>query len=681
MPEVSRINFDTDKPIRFLKGVGERRGALYNKLSVFTVDDLLHYYPRAYIDLSSPSAIAGAPFDAPCAVLATVVRKTGEQRLRGGLAVFKVTVTDDTDDMQITFFNAKYTVDALLAGEKYIFYGKVGGRFTRREMSSPMVLAYDAQQHFLPVYPLTAGLSSKMISTNMAQALALIKGDTADVLPEWMRREYELCHKVFALCGIHSPACAEALETAKKRLIFEELLVLNLAMSSLRSGNKLQTGARMKPCDMKPFFNALPYVPTGAQSRVIAECCSDLTQRAPMNRLIQGDVGSGKTLVGAACAYFALKSGYQTAMMAPTEILAEQHFRTLTELLTPLGFRVGLLTGSMKAAQKREVKARLAAGEIDLILGTHALIQDNVEFKSLGLVITDEQHRFGVGQRMKLAQKGQNPHVLVMSATPIPRTLALIIYGDLDVSVIDELPRGRKPIKTYIIDPPKRHRAYGFIKKYLDEGQQGYIVCPLVEQGEQQELELMDAVEYAERLAQGELAGYSIGVLHGKMKPAEKEKTMRAFVSGEIQLLVATTVIEVGVDVPNATVMLIENAERFGLSQLHQLRGRIGRGSAESACILVTDSDLERLAVIKSTSDGFKIAEEDLKLRGPGDFFGSRQHGLPKLKIADMMTDIKVLKLAQGACAKLLAEDRALAKPENALLRAQVQRMLERTDL
>ncbi|WP_312642730.1 ATP-dependent DNA helicase RecG [Hydrogenoanaerobacterium sp.] len=674
------MNAKLDTPIRFLKGVGEKRGVLYGRLGISTINDLVHYYPRAYIDFSQPQAIASAPYDKPCAIVATVVAKTGEQRIRKGLSLFKVTVTDGVTDMIVTFFNAKYTVDALKSDTEYLFYGKVGGRLTRREMTAPMVLLYDASQSFLPVYPLTAGLSSKMIGANAAQALELIQDSIEDPLPDDIRRRYELCHSTFALCNIHQPSSENALETARKRLIFEELLILNFSMSSLRTGNKAETGAKMHDVPLNAFYAALPFSPTGAQARVIAECTADLCGKAPMNRLIQGDVGSGKTLVGAACAYFTLRNGCQSAMMAPTEILAEQHYRTLTALLSPVGVRIGLLTGSLTAAQKRAVKAELAAGEIDFIVGTHALLQDNVSFQRLGLVITDEQHRFGVAQRLTLSQKGSNPHVLVMSATPIPRTLALIIYGDLDVSVIDELPKGRQPIKTYIIDSAKRHRAYGFIKRHLDTGQQGYIVCPLVEQGEA-DLGLESATEYAQKLTEQDFRSYCVGVLHGKMKPADKDKVMRAFAAGEIQLLVSTTVIEVGVDVPNATVMLIENAERFGLSQLHQLRGRIGRGSNESSCILVSDRDIERLAVIKGTSDGFKISEEDLKLRGPGDFFGSRQHGLPQLKIADMLTDIKLLRLAQNACAELLSADPTLSQPAHALLREQVQKMIANANI
>lgn len=674
------MNSKTDTPIRFLKGVGEKRGLLYGKLGIFTIEDLIHYYPRTYIDFSQPQAIASAPYDKPCAIVATVVAKTGEQRIRKGLSLFKVTVTDGVSDMIITFFNAKYTVDALKPDTEYLFYGKVAGRLTRREMSAPMIMVYDESQTFLPIYPLTAGLSSKLIQTNVTQALELIQDSIADPIPSDLRRRYELCHSTFALCNIHQPASDHALEIARKRLIFEELLVLNLAMSFLRTGSKTETGTKMGDISLKHFYNTLPYTPTNAQARVIAECTSDLCKDVPMNRLIQGDVGSGKTLVGAACAYFTVQNGYQTAMMVPTEILAEQHYRTLTALLSPVGIRLGLLTGSLTAAQKRTVKAALANGEIDFIVGTHALIQDNVSFHNLGLVITDEQHRFGVAQRLTLSHKGSNPHVLVMSATPIPRTLALIIYGDLDVSIIDELPKGRQPIKTYVIDLPKRHRAYGFMKKLLDAGQQGYIVCPLVEQGET-DLGLESATEYAHKLAKQDFKGYSVGLLHGKMKPAEKDKVMRSFAEGKTQLLVSTTVIEVGVDVPGATVMLIENAERFGLSQLHQLRGRIGRGSEESFCILVSDSDTERLSVIKNTLDGFKISEEDLKLRGPGDFFGSRQHGLPQLKIADMLTDIKLLRLAQDAAAELLASDPALSQPAHILLRGQVQNMIKNASI
>lgn len=670
------MGIGVDTPIQFLKGVGEKRSALYCRLGIETVGDLLRYYPRAYIDFSSPQPVVSAPYDAPCAVLASVTSKGHEQRIRKGMSLFKVTVTDGVTDLRITFFNAQYTVDALEVGSSYIFYGKVGGTLTRREMSSPMVIAYDKEHSLMPVYPLTAGLSSKMISAHVQNALALIQDSVEDAIPDAIRQRYGLCHSVFALHNIHRPASNQALELARSRLIFEELLILSLSMAALRTGGKACTGVSMRRVPTDEFYHSLPFTPTGAQRRVIEECAADLCGETPMNRLVQGDVGCGKTLVGAACAYFAAQNGCQCAMMAPTEILAEQHLRTLTDLLSPFGVRVGLLTGSMKAAQKRAVKAQLAAGELDLIVGTHALLQDNVEFLRLGLVITDEQHRFGVSQRLKLTLKGQNPHVLVMSATPIPRTLAFIIYGDLDVSIIDELPRGRQPVKTFLINTAKRSRAYGFIRQHLDAGQQGYIVCPLIEQGEI-DLGLESATEYAARLTEQDFAGYRVAVLHGKLKPADKESVMRAFQRGETQLLISTTVIEVGVDVPNATVMLIENAERFGLSQLHQLRGRIGRGTGESHCILVSDSEAERLAVIKRTTDGFQISEEDLKLRGPGDFFGSRQHGLPQLKIANMLTDVKQLKLSQDLCIELLTADPTLAHPCHALLREQVERMVE----
>ena len=670
-----------DTPIRFLKGVGEKRSALYAKLGIETIGDLLGHYPRAYLNLSRPQAISSAPYDKPCAIVATVVSKTGEQRIRRGMSLFKVRVTDGSSDLIITFFNTKYTVDALHTENQYVFYGRVGGRMTHREMSSPLVLPYDPALSMLPVYPLTAGLSNRMLCANVRQALELVKSSVADSIPEALRRRYGLCPAPFALQSIHLPADDAALSLARHRLIFEELLTLNLAMARLRTGVRAASGAPMRPAPLEPFFSAMPFPPTGAQRRVIDECVADLCARTPMNRLVQGDVGCGKTLVAAACAWFAHQNGCQSAMMAPTEILAEQHQRTLTGLLAPLGMRVGLLTGSLTAAQKRSARARLAAGELDLIVGTHALIQDSVEFSRLGLVITDEQHRFGVGQRLRLAQKGVNPHVLVMSATPIPRTLAFIIYGDLDVSVIDELPKGRQPVHTYVVPPALRLRAYNFIRKHLEAGQQAYIVCPLVEPGEEDVSGLENATDYTAKIQGGAFSGHRVEVLHGKMKPAEKDRVMRAFSAGEIELLVATTVIEVGVDVPNATVMLIENAERFGLSQLHQLRGRIGRGSAESHCILVSESDAQRLDVIVKTADGFAISEEDLKLRGPGDFFGSRQHGLPQLKIADMLNDIGLLRLSQEAAAALLAEDSALCHPEHAALHAAVERMTESAGL
>lgn len=654
------------KDIQYLKGVGEKRALLYKKLGIADVGALLRFYPRTYLNFTNPCSIASAPYDEPCVIRARVFAKAPEQRIRKGMTLYKVFATDDSTDLVLTFFNTPYTAEALEEGAEYLFYGRAAGTRSRREMPSPLVFPADEEAGLRPVYPLTAGLTNRIVAQNMKQALSLLDDNLSDPLPQRLRQEQELCHLTYALRNIHFPLSAEHLASARKRLIFEELLTLSLSLVLLRSRSHESSAAVLTDTNVEGFYEALPFQLTGAQERAINDALEDMQRPRPMSRLIQGDVGSGKTAVAAALCYAAAKNGLQSALMAPTEILAQQHFASLSPLLTAAGISCALLTGSVKAAQKKEILARLASGELSFIVGTHSLISPDVTFHKLGLVVADEQHRFGVQQRATLAQKGAHPHLLVMSATPIPRTLALMIYGDLDVSVFDELPPGRQTIKTYLIDSEKRHRAYNFIRGFLNEGRQAYIVCPLVEEGES---ELASAEEFAERLIEEDFRGYKVGLLHGKLKPSKKDEMMRLFQSGEIQLLVATTVIEVGVDVPNAVVMMIENAERFGLSQLHQLRGRVGRGKHASYCILVSDNQneltRERLTAMCKTTDGFKLAEEDLRLRGPGDFFGRRQHGLPELRLANLVTDMSVLKTTQEAAQQIIESDPALSLPEH----------------
>ena len=584
-------------------------------------------------------------------------------------------------DLLITFFNAKYTVDALEVGEEYIFFGDFVKRRSGGEMSSPVVIPPE-ERGFVPRYPLTEGLSSKMVSAQMKEALEncgyLIKETLA---PEIMEK-YGLCSKEEAVRLIHFPSCSSDLEKAKKRLVFEEFLAFSLGMSLTKGRIREASGSAFSPLSTDEFTNSLGFELTGAQKRVIAECKNDMCSKVPMSRLVQGDVGSGKTAVAAACMYFTAKNGFQSAMMAPTEVLASQHKATLEKMFAPFGIKVGLLTGSMKASEKAAVKSAVKTGEITVVVGTHALIQEDVEFFALGLIITDEQHRFGVRQRMALSKKGTAPHTIVMSATPIPRTLAFVLYGDLDVSVLDEMPKNRIPVKTYLVEPELSQRALNFVRNFAKEGKQSYIVCPLIERNEDS-LPLEAAADLAERIAGQELVDCNVGLLHGRMKPAEKERVMNAFAENRLQVLVSTTVIEVGVDVPNAVCMVIENADRFGLSQLHQLRGRVGRGKEQSYCILISGSKSpetkQRLEVIAKTADGFKVAEEDLKLRGPGDFFGYRQSGLPMLKMADMMTDIKLLELAKKAATEILLDDPKLEKQKNAALSVNIKKMLEET--
>lgn len=667
-----------DTSIQYLTGVGPKRAALYQKLDIHTVWDLLYYFPRSYIDLSCPCEIASMPLYELCAVRARVVSKSAAQYIRRGMTLFRVKVADDTGSMVITFFNAKYTVEALKYDTEYIFYGRSGGTLTRREMSSPAIYPADLPNALIPVYPLTQGLSSKMISANIAQALQLLGEEVDDPIPAYIRQEYHLCHLQFALQNVHLPADKQSAEIARRRLIFEELLMLALSLRSVRDDTYAQTSYVCPKADLSAFLQALPFTLTGAQQRAIQQVAKDLGRSIPMNRLIQGDVGSGKTMVAAAASYIAFQNHYMSALMAPTEILAQQHYQSLSKLLGPLGMRLGLLCGSMSAKEKRDIKERIALGMVDLVIGTHALLSKDVDLPNLALVVTDEQHRFGVRQRASLGEKSNHPHTLVMSATPIPRTLALMIYGDLDVSSIDELPPNRHPVKTYVISSKIKERAYSFLKEHLDRGLQGYIVCPLVEAMDTTPANLENAEEYADKLARGPFQDYRVGVLHGKMRAKDREAIMQQFASGQIQLLVSTTVIEVGVDVPNAVIMMVENAERFGLSQLHQLRGRVGRGPVQSYCILISDTQnpdtKQRLEVLHQTNDGFKVAEYDLKLRGPGDFLGKRQHGLPQLKIADLSSSMDTMEQVQHAAQEI--RDHPLTAAERAMLDNRIHHIL-----
>ena len=668
-----------EKPIETLSGVGVKRGELFRRLGVRTVGELLRYYPRGYVDHSHPVTIAQTQANEVCCIKATVEAPVNERRIAGGRLLSRVRVYDESGALPLTFFNNRYIKNMLKPGETYIFYGKITQGTGRKEMTAPEFSPAQQGQRVRPVYSATAGLSSRQIEAAVERALLLLPEKVKEPIPHDIMKKYNLCGLREAIENIHFPQGEQALLDARRRLVFEELLILNLGLRRLKAGRKNETSIVMQKDYAGDFFNLLPFRPTKAQLRATGDCVRDMmTGGPPMNRLIQGDVGSGKTAVAAALCYCAAKNGWQAAFMAPTEILAEQHFQSLSGILKGTGVRVELLTGSMTAARKRKIRESLLLGEIDLIIGTHALISDGVEFCRLGLCVTDEQHRFGVSQRAKLLAKGENPHLLVMSATPTPRTLALIIYGDLDISVIDELPPGRQTVDTMLIDSAKRHRMYGFMKKLINEGRQCYIVCPAVEEGE---LQIASAQEYAEELQKFEFKDYRIGLLHGKMKPAEKERVMRAFADGDTDLLVSTTVIEVGVDVPNAVVMAVENAERFGLSQLHQLRGRVGRGQYKSYCILISDAQNEetvaRLRTMCQTNNGFEIADMDLKLRGPGDFFGARQHGLPELKIADL-TDMDGLDAAQQAAQKILEESPDLSTGAARSLRAEIRRLFGR---
>ncbi len=657
--------------IQYLKGVGAKRAEILKSKGIDTVGALLRFFPRKYLDFTKIITVNNAPFGVNVCVKAKIVSPIEENNIKNQMVIYKFVAEDESGKFIVSLFNQKFLAEKLKFGSVYIFYGKLDGSFIMRQMNSPIIKP-EGYNVIEPVYPASRDMTSKTVSSLIKTALKSVP--VTETLPQIIIERNNLCSLQFAIENIHFPLSQETFEKAKQRLVFEELFILQAALSIIKFKSHQKSGCVIKNNSFDVFQKSLQFKLTNAQIRVINECFEDMKSGRPMSRLIQGDVGSGKTVVAAALCAVAAENGYQSALMAPTEILAEQHFNTLTEINRQSGIKCGLLTGSMTAKQKSTVKTALANGEIDIIVGTHALLTDDVAFNNLGLVITDEQHRFGVKQREKLTKKGENPHTLVMSATPIPQTLGLILFGDLDISVIDEYPKGRQKIDTYLVDSSYRTRIYNYIKKFLQNGQQGYIVCPLVEDGD--ELGLKSAKEYYKSLCENEFKDYKLGLLHGKMSSKEKEKTMRKFANGEIQLLVATTVIEVGIDVPNAVIMVIEDADRFGLSQLHQLRGRIGRGELKSDCVLISDSKspetLERLEVIKNSTDGFKIADKDFELRGPGDFLGSRQHGIPQMKIADLFFDKKVLLKAKKEAELLLRFDPKLKFPENKGLRQEI---------
>ena len=680
MPAESHTTLTPDTPVRYLKGVGPKTAERFEKLGILTLSDLLCHYPRRYLDFSKPYSIAEAPSDTECVVKAEVFVKPGGRILPGGRRMERITAGDDVSSLEVTWFNNPYAVQKLELGQEYYFQGIVTGGMLRRQMVNPQVRtdAQVASSPFEAVYPQTEGLTSSAIAKCVRQLLPHVEL-LPDPLPPGMLKKYRLLPKADAVRAIHCPASEEEAFAARRRLIYEELLVLQLGIGRMKNHGAASTGAPMQKADASPFWDALPFSPTGAQRRAVEEILTDMAGETSMNRLLQGDVGSGKTLVAAAAIWACIRAGYQAALLAPTEILASQHAENLNRLLAPFGMRVALLTGGMKAAPRRTTLAAIRDDEADLIVGTHAILSEGVDFARLGLAVVDEQHRFGVRQRGLLAEKAANPHLLVMSATPIPRTLGLLMYGDLDISILDELPPGRKPVKTRCITGKKRADLYGFLDREIGAGRQVYIVCPAIEDAGGSGLNAVKS--YYEDIAKALLPDRRVGLMHGRLKPKEKAEVMEDFKAGRLDALVSTTVIEVGVDVPNATVMVIENAERYGLSALHQLRGRVGRGAAESWCFLVSDNASEsvqkRLRFLCSTSDGFAVAQYDLETRGPGDFFGSRQHGLPTLQVADLMNDTRTLRAAQSEAAALLAADPLLERPEHALLAHQVEQMFD----
>ena len=673
MPELS-----TD--VRYIKGVGEQRAKALARLGVHTLGDLLNYFPRAYEDRTAVRPIAELALDETACVRAMVAAEPRLTRVRRGLDLVKLRIVDESGSADVTFFNQSYVRDQLVPGESYVFYGKAGGNLLRKTFTNPVFEREDragtVTGRILPLYRLTHGISNKLVVSAMECALNACGDMLPELLPAEITEQYTLPKVGFAYRNVHFPPDWETLALARRRLTFEEFFVLSCATQRLRAQRESVPGERIPTPDVKEFYAALPFSPTRAQRRAADEALRDMASGKRMSRLLQGDVGSGKTLVAAALLWAAQRAGYQSAFMAPTEILAQQHVKTLQGFLAPFGIRVCLLTGSMKAKEKSAVKAALEEGVCDVAVGTHALLTEDVRFHNLGLAVTDEQHRFGVEQRGALGEKGAQPHILVMSATPIPRTLALMIYGDLDVSVLDELPPGRQKVDTFAVGEDMRERIWRFVRRLVGEGRQIFVVCPMVEDSEDRPENVKSAEQYARQLQDEIFPELRVRCIHGRMKAKEKDAVMSAFAAGQFDILVSTTVIEVGVDIPNAALMIVENADRFGLSQLHQLRGRVGRGQHKSYCVLFSDAQGEdaraRLRILCRTNDGFKISEEDLRLRGPGDFFGSRQHGLPEMHVADLAGDTRVLKQAQSEALALLRSDPTLQKPENRPLRERI---------
>lgn len=679
-----------NRPISEIKGVGAKRAEILNKMEIFTLEDILYYFPRTYEDRANEKKISDLEHGESAAFTGEICSKVTENFIRRNLKLYKVKIKDDTGILTGVWFNKPFLKNVLRLGDRYTFYGKITKSYGITQVSNPIYekIGVDEAKHtgrIVPIYPSTAKLTSNIIRGLIFSAVESTKGKIPEYIPQHILDSYGLQDINTAIQNIHFPDSIEAFTNAKNRMVFDELFLMQLFLFRLKTQQQAsEKGISFyKPCRADQLLERLDFDLTSAQQRVWEEIEGDMNSVKPMNRLVQGDVGSGKTIVAVLAILKAIDNGYQAAMMAPTEILANQHFKLLRHLLTPFDINVELLSGSCKQSQKRDITERLKNGSVDVVVGTHAIIQEGIEFDNLGLVITDEQHRFGVRQRSLLGKKGNNPDIIVMSATPIPRTLALILYGDLDISIIDEMPPGRIEIKTYVVDESMRQRIYNFIRKQVNEGRQVYIICSLVE--DSTEISALSVLEHASELSEKLFPDLNVSFLHGKMKAEQKDEIMNKFAEGEISILVSTTVVEVGINVPNASVMVVENAERFGLSQLHQLRGRVGRGKYESFCILFNSSpaplSVKRLGVLQKTNDGFKIAEKDLQLRGPGDFFGTRQHGLPDMKIANLYEDIDVLKQAQDAAKALIELDPTLSEEQNQLLRHRISgRFEERLD-
>ena len=663
---------DLNNDVKYVKGVGPNRVVLLNKLGIYTLKDLITYYPRDYEDRSKPKLISTVEDGEEALIEGYVVSKMLELKVRKNLVIYKLIIRDETGPCTITWYNQPYLKKMFIVGNKYSFYGKITKKNTRVEMASPVFDSEETQKNtgkIIPIYPSTFKLSQTTLRQIIENGLNEIEDELEETIPEYLRKEYNLLNINNAIKNVHFPQEFSDFKKARTRLVFEELLGMQLALLKLKTQyTQEKEGIKFNEnVKISDVINDLPFNLTKAQLRVLEEIDNNMESSKAMNRLLQGDVGSGKTIVSVIAAYKAVKSGYQAAIMAPTAILASQHLESFTEVLDKYGIKCELLTSSVTKKKKEEILEKLQLGEIDILIGTHAILEDNVVFKNLGLVVTDEQHRFGVRQRSKIAAKGNNPDVLVMTATPIPRTLALILYGDLDISIIDELPPNRKKIETFAVTKSMTERVNQFIRKQILEGRQAYIVCPLVEENE--EINANSVIELAEEYKNNVFKEFRVEYIHGKMRPKEKDDIMLRFKDGEIDILISTTVIEVGVNVPNSSIMIVENAERFGLAQLHQLRGRVGRGNYQSYCILKynINSDVvrQRMKIMQDTNNGFIIAEKDLELRGSGEFFGTKQHGLPEFKIANLFEDMPILQRVQEVAVKIINEDSELELEKN----------------
>ncbi len=675
---------DLNQSIQYIKGVGPARAELLNKLGIFTLNDIITYFPRTYEDRSSFKKIGELINGETVTFKGVVASRISETKIRKGMTIYKLIVRDETGSVMLTWFNQAYLKNAFIVGKEYAFYGKVIGGLGRIEVQNPVFEDATYTKNtgkIVPIYPLTHGITQNVIRSAIENAIKILNGELEETLPNFIIKKYNLCELNKAIHDIHFPKVLDDFEVARYRIAFEELFSLQLGLLQLKEKlNKDIKGISFDKCvDMTLLTSTFPYELTNAQKKVWNEISRDMEAENSMNRLVQGDVGSGKTVVAMMAMYKAVKNGYQATMMAPTAILARQHYNNISASLEQFGIRCALFTSELTKKQKEVLIEKLKNNEIDIAIGTHALLEENVEFNNLGLVITDEQHRFGVRQRGVLSSKGNKVDTLVMTATPIPRTLAIILYGDLDISIIDELPPGRQKIDTYAVKKDMEQRVNNFVKKEVDSGRQAYIICPLVEESETTDLKsVAEQFEYYKEV----FKGYNVGVLHGKMKNKEKAEIMDKFKNNEISILISTTVVEVGVDVPNATLMVIENAERFGLAQLHQLRGRVGRGKYKSYCILKFEGKSEivkqRMQIMQQSNDGFVISEKDLELRGPGDFFGTMQHGLPEFKVANLYTDVKIMKVAQEAVKELLLDDPYLEKEENRKLKEKIDKLFDR---